>query len=32
MLTFLVFVAVLVLLVAAVGSPYGQTWFSRWHG
>ncbi|CAN3129442.1 Hydrophobic protein [Mycobacterium sp. smrl_JER01] len=32
MLTFLVFVAVLVLLVAAVGSPYGQTWFKRWHG
>lgn len=29
--TFIV-AAVVFLLVAAIGTPYGQTWYGRWHG
>ncbi len=31
MFTVLVFAAVLLLLVAALGLPYQQTWYGRWH-
>ena len=32
MFTLLVFAAVILLLVAAIGTPYRQTWYGRWHG
>jgi hypothetical protein len=32
MFAILVFAAIVFLLVAAVGTPYGQTWYGRWHG
>ncbi|VEG56010.1 Uncharacterised protein [Mycolicibacterium aurum] len=28
----LVVAAVVVALVAAIGTPYRQTWYGRWHG
>ena len=31
MLALLVFAAVMLLLVAAVGHPYQQTWYGRWN-
>jgi len=30
MLAILVFAATVFLLVAAVGAPYGQSWYARW--
>jgi hypothetical protein len=32
MFALLVFSAVIFLLVAAIGMPYRQTWYGRWHG
>lgn len=31
MLTIAVFAALIFVLVAAVGMPYGQTWYARWN-
>ena len=28
----LIFAALVLLLIAAIGTPYGQTWAERWHG
>lgn len=30
MLAILFFAAIIVLLVAAIGAPYGQSWYARW--
>ncbi|ADT99070.1 Uncharacterised protein [Mycolicibacterium gilvum] len=32
MLTLIVIAAVVLLLIAAIGMPYGQTWYARWNG
>jgi|KBSSwiStaDraftv2_1062776.scaffolds.fasta_scaffold00115_9 hypothetical protein len=32
MFEFIAFVALVVLLIAAVGLPYPQSWASRWNG
>lgn len=32
MLTLIVMAAVVLLLIAALGMPYGQTWYARWNG
>jgi hypothetical protein len=32
MLAFIVFTALIAVLVAAIGTPYRQTWYGRWHG
>lgn len=32
MLTLIVMAAVALLLIAAIGMPYGQTWYARWNG
>ncbi len=32
MLTLIVMAAVVLLLIAAIGMPYGQTWYARWNG
>lgn len=32
MLALIGFIALIVLLVAAVGTPYRQTWYGRWRG
>ena len=31
MLAFIVFTALIAVLVAAIGTPYRQTWYSRWN-
>ena len=28
----LIFAALVLLLIAAIGTPYGETWAERWHG
>lgn len=32
MFAIIIFAAIIFLLVAAIGTPYGQTWHGRWHG
>ncbi len=32
MLALTAFVAMIVVLVAAIGTPYGRTWYGRWNG
>lgn len=32
MLTLIVMAVVVLLLIAAIGMPYGQTWYARWNG
>jgi hypothetical protein len=32
MFAILTVLAVFFLLIAAIGTPYGQTWAERWHG
>lgn len=32
MFALLAVTAIILLLVAAIGMPYRQTWYGRWHG
>lgn len=32
MLALIAFAAVIFLLISAIGSPYGSTWYARWNG
>ena len=32
MLMLIVMAAMVLLLIAAIGMPYGQTWYARWNG